>query len=137
MTTSCVSLLYRCMRSDRPSPRRVPAGEGPGCPDRVRKVAVPQPASAIRPLTAAPPCSACCAGQPHLPALLHAAGGQDAHRDADPRHAAIRELHQLALRTGTVNPSDFQSETRQRSDGEDTELTKITYKYTLNVMNTN
>ncbi len=94
------------MRSNRPGPCGVPAGEGPGRPNGVREVAVPEPASALRPLTAAPPGSARRAGQPHLPALLHAAGGQDAHRDADPRHAAIRELHQLALRTGTVNPAD-------------------------------
>ena len=94
------------MWSDGPGPCGVPAGEGPGRPNRVRETAVPQPASALRPLTAAPPGSASRAGQPHLPALLHEAGGQDAHRDADPRHAAIRELHQLALRTGTVNPAD-------------------------------
>lgn len=66
------------MWSDRPGPCRVPAGEGPGGPDRVREAAVPQPASAVRSLAAASPCSACCASQPHFPALLHAAGGQDA-----------------------------------------------------------
>lgn len=100
---SSVSLPFRCMWSDRPSPCRVPAGKGAGCPDRVREVAIPQPASALRPPSAASPCSACRASQPHLPALLHAVGGQDAHRDADPRHAAVRELDQLALRTRTVN----------------------------------
>lgn len=91
------------MWSDRPGPCRVPAGKGTGCSDRVREVAIPQPASALRPPTAASPRPACRAGQPHLSALLHAAGGQDAHRDADPWHAAVRELDQLALRTRTVN----------------------------------
>lgn len=130
------------MRSDRPSPRRVPAGEGPGRPDRVREAAVPQPASALRSPAAASPCSARRASQPHLPALLHAAGGQDAHWDADPRHAAIRELHQLALRPGAVkhpHPGSFLSETDWDQMGGRTQrfIMQITYKYNLNVMNTN
>lgn len=86
----------------RPGPCGVAAGEGPGRPDRVREDSVPQPASALRTFAAASARSACRSGQPHLPALLHAAGGQDPHRDADPRHAAIRELHQLALHVRTV-----------------------------------
>lgn len=109
------------MWSDRPSSCGVPAGESTGCSDRVREVAVPQPASAFWPLTAASPCSACRAGKPHLPALLHATGRQDTYRDADPRHAAVRELHKLAIRPGTMKPVHYRVR-RQRSDGED-ELT--------------
>lgn len=121
------------MWSDRPSPCGVPTGEGPGRPNRVREVAVSQPAAALRPLTAAPPGSACRAGQPHLPALLHATGGQDTHRDADPRHAVIRELHQLALCTRTVNPVDSRvRQTEIRLGG-----IRLHTKYKLNVMNTN
>lgn len=94
--------LNRCVRSYGPGPRGVAAGEGPGGLDRVRADAVPQPASALRTFAAAPAGSARRSSQPHLPALLHAAGGQDPHRDADPRHAAIGELHQLALHVRTV-----------------------------------
>lgn len=135
----CLKILcwsYRCMWSNWPGPRGVPAGEGPGGPDRVREVAVSQPASTLRPFTAAPPGSARRASQPHLPALLHAPGGQDTDRDADPRHAAIRKLHQLAIRTGTVNQLTPGWD-RPRSDWEESELRKITWKYKLNVMNTN
>lgn len=90
------------MWSYRPGPRGVAAGEGPGGLDRVREDAVPQPASALRTFAAASAGSARRSSQPHLPAFLHAAGGQDPHRDADPRHAAIGELHQLALHVRTV-----------------------------------
>lgn len=96
------AFLTRCVWSHRPGPRGVAAGEGPGGPDGVRADAVPQPASALRTFAAAPAGSARRSSQPHLPALLHAAGGQDPHRDADPRHAAIGELHQLALHVRTV-----------------------------------
>ncbi len=125
------------MWSNWPSPCGVPAGEGPSRPNGVREVAVSQPAPALRPPTAAPPGSARCASQPHLPALLHAAGGQDTHWDTDPRHAAIRELHQLALRCGTVNP--FSSRVRWteirfvgvRTHEEYTQVQSECYKYKL------
>lgn len=120
-----VSSTYRCMWSDRPCPCGVPAGEGPSCPDRIREIAVPQPATTLRPLTAASACSACRASQPHLSALLHAVGGQDAHRDADPRHAVIRELHQLALCIGTVNASGPQSETDRDQIGRRQSLQRL------------
>lgn len=96
------AVLNRCVWSYRPGPRGVAAGEGPGGLDRVREDAVPQPASALRTFAAASAGSARRSSQPHLPAFLHAAGGQDPHRDADPRHAAIGELHQLALHVRTV-----------------------------------
>lgn len=125
------------MWSDRPCTCGSPAGEGPGRPDRVREVAVPQPASTLWPLTAAPPRSACRAGQPHLSTLLHAAGGKDTYRDANPRHAAIRELHQLALRTRTVNTSGLQNEMdrdqigRRQSSQRLQQIQTECYKYKL------
>lgn len=99
-------LLRRRVRTHRPGPRGVAAGEGPGRPDGVREDPVPQPASALRTPAAASAGPARRPGQPHLPALLHAAGGQDPHRDADPGHAAVRELHQLALHVGTVRRAE-------------------------------
>lgn len=53
---------FRRLWSDRPGSRGVPAGKGSGRPDGVREVAVPQPASALRPPAAAPPCAARRAG---------------------------------------------------------------------------
>lgn len=120
-----IFLFSRCVRPDRPCPCRLPTGEGTGGPDGVREVAVPQPASALWPPAAAPAGSAGRAGQPHLPTLLHAPSGQDPHRDADSRHAAFGELHQLAVRTGTVNPADTGG--RQTEISFDPELTKMAY----------
>lgn len=104
--------LHRRVRSYRPGPRGVAAGEGPGGPDGVREDAVPQPAAALRTFAAAPAGSARRSSQPHLPALLHAAGGQDPHRDADPRHAAVGELHQLALPARTVRAEEGRGQGR-------------------------
>nr|XP_054105658.1 nuclear receptor subfamily 2 group F member 6 isoform X3 [Callithrix jacchus]XP_054105659.1 nuclear receptor subfamily 2 group F member 6 isoform X3 [Callithrix jacchus] len=85
-----------------PGSRGESAGEGTGGPHRVRAGAVPVPTPALRAPAAAAPCPARGPCLPHLPAVLHAPGGEDAHRDADQRHAAVGEYLQLALWLGPV-----------------------------------
>lgn len=91
----------------RSGARREPAGESTGGPDRVRAHTVSGSAPTLRPTPAATACPESRSRQPHLSTLLYAAGRQDANRDAYPGHAAFWKLHQLAVRTGTV---DEQSE---------------------------
>ncbi|KAL0181337.1 hypothetical protein M9458_023743, partial [Cirrhinus mrigala] len=71
------------------------------------QVALTESAAALRPTPAATARSESRSRQPHLSALLHAAGWQDANRDAYPGYAAFWKLHQLAVRARTV---DEQSE---------------------------
>ncbi|XP_026356250.1 nuclear receptor subfamily 2 group F member 6 isoform X1 [Ursus arctos] len=92
----------RCLWPLRPSTRGKPAGEGAGGPHRVRAGSVPVPAPALWAAAAAASRPARRPSLPHLPAVLHAPGGQDTHRDADPRHAAVRKYLQLALRLRPV-----------------------------------
>lgn len=91
------------MRSVRPGTRREPAGESSGGFDRVRAHAVSGSAPALRQTSASSARPESRARQPHLSTLLHAAGWQDAHRNTYPGHAALRKLHQLAIRARTID----------------------------------
>lgn len=76
---------------------RVAAGEVAVRPGGVLPDAVPQPADPIREAVA--PAAVAAHGQlaSHRATVLRPAGGQDAHRDAHPGHAAQRQQLQLAV----------------------------------------
>ncbi|XP_049838131.1 uncharacterized protein LOC126282516 isoform X1 [Schistocerca gregaria] len=76
---------------------RGPAGEVAMRARGILPHAVPQPADALRQAAAAPSLAADGQLAGDRAAVLRAAGGQDAHRDADPGHAAERQQLQLAL----------------------------------------
>lgn len=94
--------LPRRLRPVGPSTRGGAAGEGAGGADGVRALPVPIAAAALRAAPAAPACPARRACSPHLTALLHAPGGEDAHRNTNQGHAAVWEHLQLALWDGAV-----------------------------------
>ncbi|GIY52857.1 uncharacterized protein CEXT_119791 [Caerostris extrusa] len=97
-------LPCRCVRSVRRGTHREPPREVPVCPGRVLPHPVPQPADEVRQaaVAAAIPADGQLAG--HRTAVLRAACGQDAHRDAHPGHAAQRILLQLAPTCRSSDP---------------------------------
>ena len=95
-----LSVFSRCVRSVRLDPHRGPAGEVSVRPGGVRALPVPQPTHPLRQAAPAPALAQVRQRTGHRAALLRAAGRQDAHRDAHPRHAAQRGLLQLALHAG-------------------------------------
>lgn len=80
------------------------SGEVPVRTGGVRAQPVPEPAQSLRPPAAASAVFALRVVGRHRAALLCATGGQDAHRNAHPRHAAVGQQLQLALRARPVAP---------------------------------
>lgn len=94
--------IFRCVWADRPSSCGKPAGKSSGGPDGVRAHTVPWTAPALWTAPTATASSEGGARQPHLSALLHAPCGENAHWDAHPWHAAVWQLHQLAVCFRTI-----------------------------------
>lgn len=101
MTQSVPSRCRRLWPLGR-CPYRKPPGEVAVRAGRVLPDPVPQPADAVwqTPAPVTQPTDGQLAG--HRTALFRQARGQDAHRDAHPRHASLRELLQLALHAAPV-----------------------------------
>lgn len=92
------------MRAVGRRPHRGPPGEVPVRPGGVLPYPVPQPAHQVRQAPFATTIPAHRLVPSHRAALFRAAGGQDADRDAHPRHAAERVVLQLAVHAAAVTP---------------------------------
>ena len=93
-----LNFLGRCNWAHRSSSGRAAAGEVAVRPGGVLPDPVPQPAHPLREAPAPAPLPPHCLRLCDRTALLCPPRGQDAHRDAHQRHAALGQLLPVALR---------------------------------------